>query len=43
MEEQGPAGRMSFFLEEAGACQSDLFPINESDLGVSRSLYVWLR
>uniref|UniRef100_A0A8B9NGH8 Uncharacterized protein n=1 Tax=Accipiter nisus TaxID=211598 RepID=A0A8B9NGH8_9AVES len=32
-----------FFLEKAGACQSDLFPINELDLGVSRrSLYAWL-
>lgn len=36
VEQQGPAGRMSAFLEEAGGCQSDLFSVNESDLVVSR-------
>lgn len=36
VEQQGPAGRMAAFSEEAGGCQSDLFPVNESNLGVSR-------
>lgn len=36
VEQQGPAGRMSAFLGEAGGCQSDLLLISGSDLGVTR-------